>query len=124
MVDQRTAKWGESGSCSVTSPEGLQISLENLVDHIFATTDPVQRVHFYGCILSGWSHVQHQQELALARAAGVTPQTAHNWIKGNTKCPLAGKLYAKCRARFSNELEMARAFGEFINRDLIAEVAR
>ena len=54
----------------------------------------------------------------------ISPQTAHNWIKGNTNCPLAGKLYAKCRARFSDELEMARAFGEFINRDLIAEVAR
>jgi hypothetical protein len=96
--------------------------LEKLIDHIFATTDLQERVCFYGWLLSGRSHVQHHQELALARAAGVTPQTAFNWIKGNTQCPMAGKLYAKCRAQFSSEIEMAEAFGNFINRDLIAEV--
>lgn len=110
-------------SCETSSPEFDQKSLEKLIDHIFATTEMQDRVSFYGWLLSDQSHVQHHQELALARAAGVTPQTAFNWIKGNTQCPMAGKLYAKCRARFSSETEMAQAFGAFINRDLIAEVS-
>lgn len=99
-----------------------QKSLEKLVDHIFSTTDMVDRVNFYGWLLSGKSHVQHHRDLALAKAAQVTPQTAYNWTRGVSGCSEAGRLYAKCRALFDSEIEMAKAFGEFINRDLIAEI--
>ncbi|QAX31299.1 hypothetical protein [Leisingera sp. NJS204] len=96
-------------------------SLEKLVDLILDTTDPAEQIQFLGWVLSGKSHVQHKQALVLAQMGRCHPETARLWLSGATKCKCAGRLYMKARIRFASELEFARAYGEFINRDLIAE---
>lgn len=100
----------------------FQKSLDKMIDHIYGTTDVLDRVQFYGAVLSGYSHIQHRRDLAVAAAAGVTPQTANNWATGLSECSKLSVLYAKCRHRFASERDMAIAFGEFINRDLLAEI--
>lgn len=99
-----------------------QISLEKLVDLVLDTTDPQEQVQFYGWVLSNKSHVQHKQALALAQAGRCHPETARLWLSGANKCTCGARLYGKARARFDSEVSMALAFGEFINRDLIAEL--
>jgi len=110
------------GSSLNANPPLSQRSLEKLVDLILDTTDPADQVRFYGLVLSGHSHVQHRQALALARAGRVTPEAARLWLTGGTGCSCAGRLYLYARLRFDCELEMIRAFGDYINRDLIGEV--
>ena len=108
-------------SCDHATAKPALLSLEKLVDLILDTTEPLDQVKFYGWVLSDRSHVQHQQALALARAAGRSPETARLWLNGTNDCTCGGKLLLKSRIRFDGELEMAREFGQFIHRDLLAE---
>ena len=93
---------------------------EALVRLILETTTPEQQVQFYGWVLSDRSHVQQRWCEALAKYGGRCPESARLWIKGASECP-GGRLYMFARTRFSDEEEMARTFGEFLNRDLLKE---
>ncbi len=111
-----------SPSCETDSVKLDQISLEKLVDLIHDTTSPLQQIQFYGWVLSGRSHVQAHQALALAKHGRCEPETARLWLTGATKCKCGGRLYGKARIRFGSEEDMAASYGVFIGRDLLGEV--
>lgn len=97
--------------------------LEALVDLILDTVEPESHAQFYGWVLSGRSHIQARQCEALAKYGRVSTEAARLWLKGVNTCP-GGRLYAFTRMRFGSEVEMARAFGEFVGRDFVAEAQR
>jgi len=81
-----------------------QKSLEKLVDLVLDTTDPQEQVQFYGWVLSGRSHVQHKQALAL------WPRR----VAATLKPPVSGCL-ARTSVRAAVVFSSKPAFGSTVN---------
>lgn len=120
MADQNNIS-----SLSTGSGKQDQKSLRKFVRAIFKETSEEQRAQFFGWVLSDRAYVQQHWCNAIAETVNVTPQTAHNWISEDhpTKCTKEGQLYAEVRTFFSSEVSMAKAFCEFLKRDLLAELS-
>ena len=95
-----------------TAP-AFQMSFKNIWQIVLDRTDERGRFMFAGMILSGGSHVQHHQALAIAGVCEVTPQTATNWLSGAAGCSKEMRLFVAVRAEFDSEIELIKAYNDY-----------
>lgn len=108
-----------SGSHSGDSAPVFQMSLEKVWELIERETDAQGRFMFAGWVLSGGSHVQHKQALALAHVCQVSPQAATNWLNDAAGCSKEMKVFVAVRCTFDSEVAMIKAYDDYFGLGLV-----
>ncbi len=101
------------------TPPTFQMSFEKLWQVILRETTEQGRFMFAGMVLSGGSHVQHQQAIAIAGACEVSPQSATNWLNGAAGCSKEMRLFVAVRATFPSEAHMIAAYDAYFGLGLV-----
>lgn len=102
-----------------TAPS-FQMSFEKIWDLILDRTSEQGRFMFAGMVLSGGSHVQHQQAIAIALVCEVTPQTATNWLTGAAGCSKEMRVFVAVRSKFESEAALIAAYNDYFGLGLVA----
>ena len=112
-----------SGNGSQMSLKKIDPAMVDLIHLVTQTTEKSDRLGFYISVLAPWGEClsEHQQNLRIAALLRTTPQTVWNWRNSLAECNKMGDLYPLARACFATEYDMARAFGEAVGRDFLAE---